>query len=575
VTGGNRKLDEFSPTGSTIDLSRDGSLFAEGGGGGDAAIKITETNTGKSRYLVGHPGVVKTIAYSPDGSHLAVAGSDKNIYVFDAAGRSPSRELIGHVRPIDALAFNPDGQQLFSVDADETLKVWDWKKGEQIRETKSGRGIWGAKKVEFGKDGKYFLTLNEGTLKIWDARSLKLLREIKTAESYESTSGNMTVRYSSVPVSAAAFAGGGGRVLSTHADKTLRTWDALSGEQLASVDLGGETPFLCVSPDEKTVLAATGRGDKFRIRLLDVETGKELTTFDDEQTSYVEALAISPDGRRFATSDISGDVLLWDVNKSRPVHELDIGHSGDDALAFSPDGKTLAVGGGNQNLFLFDVESGDKLWQLIPSYEPSDSEVTLTREKEQRQAKLNEQKALRDRQAAADTEVFGKQVYITFEHYGDMTDPGELRMVESDEPRQSKLKKPAAESSAVWLRLHNDSPLPIKIPTQSMYLPNPKCFFQLPGGQKVFGLCDGREVSIWFGLEDKDGKALPYGFDFGSSAILLPRTSALFAVPREALRGGNVVRFDYSFQKEGVDGKVADYGEEIMLRFRESDLPKM
>lgn len=52
TTGQERKIDEFSRTGSTFDLSPDGNLFAEGGSWGNAAIKITETATGKSRLNV-------------------------------------------------------------------------------------------------------------------------------------------------------------------------------------------------------------------------------------------------------------------------------------------------------------------------------------------------------------------------------------------------------------------------------------------------------------------------------------------------------------------------------------------
>jgi hypothetical protein len=51
ATGETRKIDEFSRTGSTIDLSLDGSLFVEGGSYGNAAIKFTETKTGKSWLL--------------------------------------------------------------------------------------------------------------------------------------------------------------------------------------------------------------------------------------------------------------------------------------------------------------------------------------------------------------------------------------------------------------------------------------------------------------------------------------------------------------------------------------------
>jgi hypothetical protein len=89
----------------------------------------------------------------------------------------------------------------------------------------------------------------------------------------------------------------------------------------------------------------------------------------------------------------------------------------------------------------------------------------------------------------------------------------------------------------------------------------------------MFGLCDNREISVWVGLEDKDGKPLPFGFDFGSSVILLPGKSVLFAVPADVLKNGRAISFGITFQKP-IDGKnVGDYGNERLLRFRESDLP--
>lgn len=559
---------------SAFDTSNDGTMIAEGGGWGDASIRITEVTTGKSWWLDGHPSVIKTIAYSPDGKYLAVAGSDKNIYIFDVSKHALSKTLAGHTEPVSFIAFNPDGKTLLSSSKDESLKVWDWQKGNLLQDIKFGRGIWDTKKIEFTKDGKYFLTVDEGTLQIWNAQTFKSMREIKTAEGYESKGGNMTIGYSSVPILTAMFTDSSKRVLSSHEDGTFRTWDYMTGKQLGIIKIGNEAPFVSISRDSKTILAAVSKGDEYQIRLFDANNGREIRRFDDEETSYIEVLSLSPNGKNFATSDVSGDVFLWDINRTKPIRELEIGFSGDDAIAFSPDGKVVAIGGRNQNLFLFDVDTGNKLWQLIPSYQPSELEIRLTKEQEQRQAKLNEAKAQRDKQAEIDAKVFKKQVYITFEHYGDMTDPGEQRIVESDEPNKSKVKKSAEESNAIWLRLHNDSPLPIKIPTQSMYLPNPKCFYEFPNGQKILGLCADREISVWFGLEDKEGKQVPYGFDFGSSAILLPKTSVLFAVPRGVLRNGNAIRFGFTFQKEAADNKVEDYGKNILLRFKESDLPK-
>jgi WD40 repeat protein len=572
--GSRYTIKSFSRTGSAYDVSHDGTLFAEGGSWGDAAIKVTEVITGRSRFLDGHPSIVKSIAYSPDGSYLAVAGSDKNIYIFDAAKRVLARVLVGHTKPVSAIAFSPDGKILLSSAEYELMKVWDWREGRLVRNVESPEDIFGVQKVTFSPDGNYFLTTSDrDEFRLWDSRTWTLVRTFKTPERYESGGVVARIVYDAVPVTGAAFSRDGRRVYSSHADGTLRTWDLNRGRQLARLKLGKAVSFVRLTPDGEMILAAVGEHGEIQFKLFDAGSGGVVSAFDKEDTGYTEALTLSPDGRHFASSDVSGAVLLWGIGRRKPLHTLNVGFSGDDALAFSPDGKTLAVGGRNQNLFLFDVASGAKLWQLIPSYRANELELKLSEEKEHRQDRLNEQKAQRDRQAAVDAEIYRRQVYITFEHYGDMTDPGEQRMVESGEPNMNKVKKRAAEANAVWLRLHNDSPLPIKIPTQSMYLPNPKCFFQFPDGQKVLGLCDGREISVWFGLESKDGKPLPYGFDFGSSAILLPKTSALFPVPLEILRDGNAIRFQYSFQKDDGGDKVGDYGKEIALRFRGSELP--
>ena len=220
---------------------------------------------------------------------------------------------------------------------------------------------------------------------------------------------------------------------------------------------------------------------------------------------------------------------------------------------------------------MFDLESGDTIWSLFPV---DQQEFAVKKAGEERRiASINREKESA-RLADIENEPYMDKVYITFDHYGDMTPLGQQRIAESDTPNKSKVKKSAGDANAIWLRLHNDAPIPISVPTQSMYLPNRKCFHKFPDGEKLFGLCDNREISVWLGLEDKDGKPLPYGFDFGSSVILLPGKSALFAVPREILSNGNAIRFFFTFQKSIEGQKIENYGTDKVLRFRESDLPK-
>jgi hypothetical protein len=45
-------------------------------------------------------------------------------------------------------------------------------------------------------------------------------------------------------------------------------------------------------------------------------------------------------------------------------------------------------------------------------------------------------------------------------------------------------------------------------------------------------------------------------------------------VPVGILEDGNAIRFSFTFQNENGANEVKDYGENITLKFRESDLPK-
>jgi hypothetical protein len=278
-------------------------------------------------------------------------------------------------------------------------------------------------------------------------------------------------------------------------------------------------------------------------------------------------LVFCPDEKHFLAKPWWSGWQLWNVEGHKPIREFEIGYSFYNRVAFHPDGKRFITGGEGQNIFMFDLESGKTIWSLFP-IDPQEFDAKKAAEA-RRIASINRDKE-NARLADIENQPYKDKVYISFDHYGDMTPLGEQRIAESPIPNKSKIKKSAAEATAIWLRLHNDSPLPVSVPTHSIYLPNRKCFHKFPDGQELFGLCDGSEISVWLILEDKDGKP-HYGLDFGSSVILLPGKSALFAVPRDDLYNGNAIRFSFSFQKP-IDGKIDNYGTEKILRFHESDL---
>lgn len=377
------------------------------------------------------------------------------------------------------------------------------------------------------------------------------------------------------------------------------------------------------SPDSKQLVSYSW-GDS-RLILWGVSTGRLLwmakTSFvrKAEEHANLEQFSWSADGKWLVTKSENGTYQCWDLQsgqlKSYSDTPPDVPLSNDppktisakivgydhfelhdsasgrdytvkrfslagDAFDISPDGLLFAEGGswGNAGIKLTDLKAGtsrvltgEEAKTSLPPYRPGELEMRLAEEARVRRSGLDAARAERAKQAEAEMKQSAKTLFVTFDHFGDMGDPGQKRIMESSEPKESVAVKPEKDANAVWLRLHNESSIPVWVPTGSLYEPDPTCFFVTSNGEKVMGLCDGREIEVWFGLEDKRGHRPAYGFDEGAVSVLLPHTSVLFAVPRQIFKDGYAVRFSCNFLEAGVDGEVAAYGEPVIVRVRDTD----
>jgi WD40 repeat protein len=77
------------------------------------------------------------IAFSPDGSRLAVASDDDTATIHDIGGDDRAVPLVSRGHGPLALAFSPDGRWVASGGKDCVVKVWDAQTGKLLQTFKS------------------------------------------------------------------------------------------------------------------------------------------------------------------------------------------------------------------------------------------------------------------------------------------------------------------------------------------------------------------------------------------------------------------------------------------------------
>jgi len=291
----------------------------------DAAMRI------EGAHGVEH---VWSLAWSPDGTCLLTAGSDKTAKLWDVATGACVQTLDGQ-SGILAAVYSPDGSQVATASRDGGVELWNLDSGMVFQSFPAHKGDCNA--VAFSPDGFLLLTAGRDSLaKLWVVGS----GECQWVFEHPASVGS------------AVFSPDGKYFLTGCADGVSRVWNIQNGEVVQRFGGGaGEVRVTLFSPDGKQVV--TSAFDEKSIRLWDAGSGQLIRVFGDH-AGAIRCAAFSPDGTRLLTGSHDQTVRLWDVGTGQCLGEFLRHERYITGVAFSPDGQFMASADVRGNLWLWN-----------------------------------------------------------------------------------------------------------------------------------------------------------------------------------------------------------------------------
>jgi WD40 repeat protein len=356
--------------------------------GTSAIIYVWDVATGKLiKTLAGHLDWVWSIALSADGQTLFSTGEDRTIRIWDLDTGACRRAFRAHQDRVWTIALTPDGQQLISGSEDRSIKIWDIQQGKCVRAI-NGYGNWikaialipgqqllasghrdctirlwqiqqhtcihtlvghtdAIMTIAVSADGRYLASSSlDLTIRIWDLQDLTCKHTLLLRQ--DAASGTQFEGVCNL-----GFNPAGDQLISADHRGDLQVWDVQTGQLDRALPVHPtriQAMIVCKTHN----LVATACENQ--IRIVNFHTGEyvqDLTAHD----LPVMSIAVSPDGRYFASGSMDKTVKIWDTSNWVCLQTL-TGHKNlIMTLAFSP----IPVTTGSHSQYQLLVGSGDRL----------------------------------------------------------------------------------------------------------------------------------------------------------------------------------------------------------------------
>jgi WD40 repeat protein len=277
---------------------------------------------------------------------------------------------------------------LAGEDCPAEYRGWEWhylmrlRDGERAPLKGHTTGLWAA---EYSPDGCLIATCSiDGTIKIWDAATNRLLRTIEADLIKGTTELLALMKMPRIPIMCLAFSPDGKTLASgsflprakfslrdpmpkpdRDSPGLVRIWDVASGDLVASFeDQKGVALSLVFSPDGKRIASSSINPENSFV-VWDVKTRKVIKRVTGHN-SQIHRLRFSPDGRKIASGETDGVVKVWDAATFQQLHSIKAHAAPVVGISFLPsDGSRFATSGEDGLIRVWRTETGTNLLEMV------------------------------------------------------------------------------------------------------------------------------------------------------------------------------------------------------------------
>lgn len=303
--------------------------------------------------------VIAALAFSPDGSTLAVSGY-REILLHKADGSGLIARFPCLSDKITSLAFSPDGATLAAVGGTPAtfgeVQIWDVAQ-QKLRHsvTLTNDTLFG---VSFSPDGKNLsFGATDNSIYVFDALTGKQVRKVTDHDGW---------------VFGTVFSQDGSQIVSVSRDRAAKLTDVAQGIFIENINqLKGELDCIARQPRHDNVLVAGEDGvpSLYMMHrphsLLIGDTSTLIRDFE-KQDGPVVAVAFSPDGQRIAVAGGADEIRIYQTDTGARLASYKGFEGGIYAVAFNPVREQLAAAGFDGKVRMYDLKSGQLARVFVP-----------------------------------------------------------------------------------------------------------------------------------------------------------------------------------------------------------------